>query len=151
MNKSIYETLLTVAKEGGNKARAEALSVYDNDFPIKVILDLVYNPNIEFLLPESDPPFTPVDEAIDAQNVLKADVRRLKYCLNIPDGESLRPLKREQMFIEMLESVDPQDARLLLHVKNKKLPEELKPITVAVVKKAFPGICLLYTSDAADE
>lgn len=140
MNKSIYETLLTVAKEGGNKARSEALSAYHNDFPIKVILDLVYNPNIEFLLPESDPPFTPVDEAIDAQNVLKADVRRLKYCLNIPDGESLRPLKREQMFIEMLESVDPQDARLLLHVKNKKLPEELKPITVAVVKKAFPGI-----------
>jgi len=40
----------------------------------------------------------------------------------------------------MLESVDPKDAELLLHVKNKKLPEALKPITVAVVKKAFPGI-----------
>lgn len=140
MNESIYETLLKVAKEGGNKARSEALSKYQNDFPIKVILDLVYNPNIEFLLPETDPPYTPVDEAVDAQNVLKADIRRLRYCLNIPEGEQLRPLKREQMFIEMLESVDPKDAQLLLNVKNKKLPEELKPITVAVVKKAFPGI-----------
>jgi len=81
MNESIYETLLKVAKEGGNKARSEALSKYQNDFPIKVILDLVYNPNIKFLLPETDPPYTPVDEAVDAQNVLKADVRRLKYCL----------------------------------------------------------------------
>ena len=140
MNESIYETLLKVAKEGGNKARSEALSKYQNDFPIKVILDLVYNPNIEFLLPETDPPYTPVDVAVDAQNVLKADIRRLRYCLNIPEGEQLRPLKREQMFIEMLESVDPKDAQLLLNVKNKKLPEELKPITVAVVKKAFPGI-----------
>jgi len=140
MNESIYETLLRIAKEDGNKARSEALSKYADDFPIKVILDLVYNPNIKFLLPEGDPPFTPVDDAVDAQNVLKSDVRRLRYCLNVPDGEQLRPLKREQMFIQMLEAVDSKDALLLLNVKNKKLPDELKPITVAVVKKAFPGI-----------
>jgi len=140
MNESIYETLLKVAKLDGNKARSEALSAYQNDFPIKVILDLVYNPNIQFLLPETDPPYTPIDEGIDAQNVLKADVRRLKYCLNIPDGEQLRPHKRELMFIQILEAVDANDAKLLLHVKNKKLPPELKDITESVVRKAFPGI-----------
>lgn len=140
MNNSVYEILLKVAKKDGNKSRSEALAEYRDNFPVKVILDLVYNPNIKFLLPEGDPPFTPVDDAVDAQNVLKSDVRRLRYCLNVPDGEQLRPLKREQMFIQMLEAVDPKDAYLLLNVKNKKLPEELKPITVAVVKKAFPGI-----------
>ena len=140
MNESIYETLLKVAKHDGNKARSEALSLLHNDFPIKVILDLVYNPNIKFLLPETDPPYTPLDEGIDAQNVLKADIRRLKYCLNIPDGEQLRPIKREQMFIQLLESVDAKDAKLLLAVKNKKLPPELKDITESVVRKAFPGI-----------
>ena len=140
MNESIYDILLKVAKLNGNKARSEALSAYRNDFPIKVILDLVYNPNIEFLLPETDPPFTPVDPGIDAQNVLKADIRRLRYCLNIPEGEQLRPLKREQMFIQMLEAVDANDAKLLLAVKNKKLPPELRDITESVVRKAFPGI-----------
>ena len=140
MNESIYETLLKVAKLDGNKARSEALAKYHNDFPIKVILDLVYNPNIWFLLPETDPPYTPVDEGIDAQNVLKADIRKLKYCLNLPDGEQLRPLKREQMFIQLLEAIDHNDAKLLLNVKNKKLPKELKDITESVVRKAFPGI-----------
>lgn len=140
MNESIYEILLKIAKLDGNKARSEALSAYRNDFPIKVILDLVYNPNIKFLLPETDPPFTPVDEGIDAQNVLKADVRKLKYCLDLPEGRQLRPLKREQMFIQLLEAVDAGDAKLLLHVKNKKLPKELKDITESVVRKAFPGI-----------
>ena len=140
MNESIYETLLKIAKLDGNKARSEALAKYHNDFPIKVILDLVYNPNIWFLLPETDPPYTPVDEGIDAQNVLKADIRKLKYCLNLPDGEQLRPLKREQMFIQLLEAIDHNDAKLLLNVKNKKLPKELKDITESVVRKAFPGI-----------
>ena len=140
MNKSIYETLLSVAKLKGNRARSDELSKYQNDFPIKVILDLVYNPNIEFLLPETDPPYTPVDEALDVENVLKRDVRKLKYFLNLPDGEQLRPFKREQLFIEMLESIDANDARLLLAVKKKKMPDELKDITESVVRKAFPGI-----------
>ena len=140
MNESTYETLLKIAKLDGNKARSEELAKYQNDFPIKVILDLVYNPNIWFLLPETDPPYTPVDEGIDAQNVLKADIRKLKYCLNLPDGEQLRPLKREQMFIQLLEAIDHNDAKLLLNVKNKKLPKELKDITESVVRKAFPGI-----------
>lgn len=140
MNKSIYEILLSVAKLKGNRARSDELSKYQNDFPIKVILDLVYNPNIEFLLPETDPPYTPVDEALDVQNVLKRDVRKLKYFLNLPEGEQLRPFKREQLFIEMLESIDANDAKLLLAVKNKKMPAELKDITESVVRKAFPGI-----------
>lgn len=140
MNKSIYEILLSVAKLKGNRARSDELSKYQNDFPIKVILDLVYNPNIKFLLPETDPPYTPVDEALDVQNVLKRDVRKLKYFLNLPDGEQLRPFKREQLFIEMLESIDANDAKLLLAVKNKKMPAELKDITESVVRKAFPGI-----------
>lgn len=140
MNKSIYETLLSVAKKNGNRARSDELAKYQNDFPIKVILDLVYNPNIWFLLPETDPPYTPVDKAVDAQNVLKRDIRKLKYFLNLPDGEQLRPFKREQMFIEMLESIDANDARLLLAIKNKKMPNELKDITESVVRKGMPGI-----------
>jgi hypothetical protein len=44
------------------------------------------------------------------------------------------------MFIQLLESIDSGDAKLLLHVKNKKLPSELKDITESVVRKAFPGI-----------
>jgi hypothetical protein len=140
MNNSVYEELLKVAKLDGNRARSDALAKFHNDFPIKVIVDLVYNPNIEFLLPETDPPYTPVDKAVDAQNVLKRDIRKIKYFLNLPEGQQLRPFKREQMFIEMLESVDPNDARLLLSVKNKKMPKELKDITESVVRKAFPGI-----------
>jgi len=89
-------------------------------------------------LPETDPPFTPVDEAVDAQNVLKREVRKIKYFVNTADGQQLRPFKREQMFIELLESIDPNDAKLLLNVKNKKLP--FKGITAKIVADAFPGI-----------
>jgi hypothetical protein len=42
------------------------------------------------------------------------------------------------MFIDLLESITPEDAKLLLSIKEKQLPfEGLKPETI---KKAYPGI-----------
>ena len=138
MNEGIAETLDRINKIKSKPERIKELSKYQNDFPITAILDCVYNPQIEFLLPETDPPYKPLEKGHDAQNILKHDVRKLKYFVNTQDGKNLRPFKREQIFIEMLESVDPDDAKLLIQVKNKKLP--YKSITKDVVAKAFPGI-----------
>lgn len=138
MNEGVAETLERISKIKAKADRIKELSKYQNDFPIKAILDMVYNPRIEFLLPETDPPYKPLEKENDAQNVLKADTRKLIYFINSDAGKGLRPFKREQIFIEMLEAVDPDDAKLLLQVKNKSLP--YKGITKDVVAKAFPGI-----------
>ena len=42
------------------------------------------------------------------------------------------------LFIEMLESVAPADAKLLCAIKEKKLP--WKGITPEIVNEAFPGL-----------
>ena len=91
------------------------------------------------MLPETDPPFTPIDVGIDAQNVLKADIRLLKYCLNIPDGEQLRPLKREQMFIQLLERLHAEEAELICLTKDKRLKEKYK-LTKDTIAEAYPDI-----------
>ena len=48
----------------------------------------------------------------------------------------MTPLKRETLFIGLLESIDPEDAKVLLAAKDKKL----KGITAAIVNEAFPGL-----------
>ena len=138
MNEGVAEALERISKLKTKADRIKELSKYNDNFPVKAIVDIVYNPKIEFLLPETDPPYKPLDKANDAQNVLKREVRKMVYFINTDQGKNVRPFKREQIFIEMLESVDPDDAKLLLSVKNKKLP--YKGITKDVVAKAFPGI-----------
>jgi hypothetical protein len=138
MNEGVAETLERISKLKTKKEKIDELSKYQNDFPIKALLDMVYNPKIEFLLPETDPPYRPLAKGHDAQNILKHDVRKMVYFINTTEGKNLRPFKREQIFIEMLEAVDPDDAVLLLGVKNKKLP--YKGITKDVVAQSFPGI-----------
>lgn len=46
--------------------------------------------------------------------------------------------KREMLFIEMLESVHPKDAIILVNMIQKKAP--VKGITKQVVQMAFPSL-----------
>jgi hypothetical protein len=49
----------------------------------------------------------------------------------------LTRIKRESLFIGLLESIDRRDAELLIRVKDQKLP---RTISTKVVNKAFPGL-----------
>ena len=56
------------------------------------------------------------------------------------DYDNIKPIKREMLFIEFIESLDPDDAKLILSIKNKKMP--WKNISRHVAKKAFPELGL---------
>lgn len=138
MIQGIADILAKVDSLKTKKERVEELTKHKDNLPMKVMLDLAFNPKVKFLLPETDPPYKPNDKEADAQNVLMYGYKKMTYFLDTPAGNGLRPHKREMLFIEMLESMDPDDAVLLLHVKNKKLP--YKNITKDVVAQSFPGI-----------
>lgn len=54
-----------------------------------------------------------------------------------PKATQLKDYKRESMFIQLLEGIHPEDAKIVLQVKDKK---PFKGISAAVVKEAFPSI-----------
>ena len=89
-------------------------------------------------MPEGEPPYTPND-LVDVENVIYAETRRL-YLFTDGGNPNLKKTRKEALFIEILEAVDKRDAKLLIAMKDKKMPEEFKGITKAVVKKAFPDL-----------
>ena len=102
---------------------------------VKSILKGIYDPNIKFLLPEGKPPFKP--NKFDEPKALLQEAH--KFYLFVEGGNpNIKPVKREQLFIQMLEVVNADDADLLISMKDKKCP--FKNITKAVVKEAFPGL-----------
>jgi len=102
---------------------------------IKIILKACFDPNIEFLLPEGEPPYTPTD-LDDQENMLYRESRKLHHFIR-GGNDNLPQIKREKMFIDLLESVTPEDAKLLVSIKDKKLPYSISPSTVL---KAYPGL-----------
>ncbi|QMP83842.1 MAG: hypothetical protein [Caudoviricetes sp.] len=128
------EFLEKVAKQKRTQDKIDMLKANDT-FALRVILQAVYDPKVKFLLPDGDPPFKP-NVLVDQQNVFHKDARMIQYFVEgfHPD---LAQARREAMFIEFLEKLDPKDAQLLLLAKAKK---PIKGITLQHVTEALPGL-----------
>ena len=108
-----------------------------NNVPqILEVLKLTYAPNAKWLLPEGNPPFT-INENRGMESRFYAEIRKL-YLFIEGGSPNLNQIKRETLFISMLENIHPEDAKLLLSMKNKELP--YAGITSKLILKAFPGL-----------
>ena len=138
MKYSISEILERAVAGDKVNGKAVLLKKYDNP-TLRKILKYTFSEKITFdQLPKGDPPYKPND-LVDQENVLYAETRRL-YLFTDGGNPNLKQLRKEALFIEVLENIDPRDAKLLISMKDKKLPEEFKGISKAVVKKAFPDL-----------
>lgn len=139
MNKTFYE----IFKEVHNaKKKAEKIAVlhHYSSASLKTILGYTYDPRIKWLLPEGIPPYTPLPDAADQEAGLAAELRRIYLFVegNSETQKNLKQTRREQIFIDMLESVDPRDAKVLIGMKEGKLP--FNGLTRKLVAEAFPNI-----------
>jgi Family of unknown function (DUF6433) len=130
----IAEYLESVSKMKKKEDRIAALRKSDG-FPLRTILQGAFDPRIKWLLPEGTPPYKP-NELVDQEHVLIRESRKLAYFVE-GGHPNLKQLKREAMFIELLENCAPADAKLLCAIKEKTLP--WKNINIELVNEAFPG------------
>ena len=98
-----------------------------------------FDPSIESALPEGEVPYTPNDSpTVDSQSKLASQYRTLyNYVKGGNDG--LKRTRRESLFIELLESLHPDEAELVCLVKDKDLGKKYR-ITHNVVKEAYPDV-----------
>jgi hypothetical protein len=103
---------------------------------LRAIIQGAFHPNAKWLLPRGNPPYRPNDLP-DLESVFHSEYRKLYLFI---DGgiQNLNQVKRERLFIEMLERLAPADAELLLSIKDKIFPYD--NISEETVKRAFPGL-----------
>ena len=135
MRVGVAEFLEKVSKLKKKEEKIAALKANDS-FVLRTILQGAFDPRIKWLLPEGEPPYKPND-LVDQENVLIKDARKLAYFVEGP-YPGLKQVKREAMFIELLETVAPADAKMLMAIKDKKSP--FKGLTAEVAKQAFPDL-----------
>ena len=98
-----------------------------------------FDPSIESALPEGEVPYTPNDSpTVDSQSKLASQYRTLyNYVKGGNDG--LKRTRRESLFIELLESLHPDEAEVVCLCKDKNLGSKYR-ITHNVVKEAYPDV-----------
>lgn len=146
-SESIPELLVRVAKAKSKADRIEILQAAENLF-VKTILQGAFHPDIIWDLPEGSPPYKkdPGEYGVNP-STLEREARKLPYFTSYGNNRLVKDhIKRESMFMDMLESVHPTEAELLIQMKDKNI--KCRGLTYAVVFEAFPG--LLPEKDSAD-
>ena len=135
MQIGLYEFLFKVSKLKKTQEKIDAIK-FNDSLPLRIILQGAFDPSVEWLLPEGEPPYRPND-LVDQEHVLIKEIEKLRYFIK-GFHDNLNQTKREQMFVELLERVAPDDAKLLVAIKDKKMP--FPGITIQHVKEGLPGL-----------
>lgn len=105
-------------------------------FAMKQVIQFCFLPEIKWLLPEGEVPYTP-SKVKGMDNYFYAEAKKL-YLFVKGGNDNLSQIKREFLFIQLLESIDPRDAKMLESIKDKNWP--FKRLTRRVLHEAFPGM-----------
>ena len=137
MNVSVAEVL---KKAGSFKDVAQrAKHLKDNETKaLKAVVYFTYAKEVKWLIPDTDPPYKAATPEQDLQNVLKSTYNRLRIYVEGGGYPDMNRMKREMNFIEWLETLDPEAAKLILAIRKGEMP--YPGITRHVAKKAFPDI-----------
>ena len=104
---------------------------------LREVLVVMYDKKkIKLLVPSTPPPFT-ASTAVENQGALYREARKLKYLADGFGGENLTKIKREQIFIQIIETVHREDAKLLIDMIAQK---GYKGLTVKQINEAFGNI-----------
>jgi hypothetical protein len=106
---------------------------YKDDFLLKVIAAHAFLPDYKMLLPEGEPPFKPTAEpmGMTPTNLFSEAKRFYVFC-----RKDLTAIKRESLFIGLLEGIHPDEAKIVIAVKDQKLHKMFPKITHKMLSDA---------------
>ncbi len=104
--------------------------------PLRTILKNTYDKSVEFLIPSTPPPWKK-NQYIGVEGMLYKETRRLRIFIKGGGYDGLDQVKRENLFISLLQDVDDNDADLLCKMIAQK---PLKGLPRSVVQEAFPDL-----------
>lgn len=136
-SKQVFEMFEELEQQTTRPKRKAVLERYREIPALRDILRGMFDDTLVFLLPEGTPPYVPNRPESTPSSLLRKH-REFGWFVKGGPGSSLPSFKREQKFIELLESVHPDDALLILAMVNKKSP--IKGLNKKLVQEVFPNL-----------
>lgn len=144
MTKIVHKVPFTVGevldrvKNAKTKSERATLLKDNDSLALRSILRLNFDPKIKFSIPEGFPPeYKPSNKPVGlGETNLKSAVKSF-YLFVKESSPKVKQSKRESIFTQLLEQLDPLEARFLVEAKDKKLDIGL---TKKLIDEVFPGL-----------
>jgi hypothetical protein len=135
----VHEIFAAVVAERTKEKKIGIFQQYNENF-IKALLIWNFDPSIQSILPEGEVPIQPKEDAdrvAPSSNIRKEWTKFYNFVKG--GNDAMNRLRKETMFINLLESFHPGEAEVLCLVKDKKLQTKYN-ITKELVSEAYPDI-----------
>lgn len=136
----IHEILHAVSNAETQEAKLALLKQH-NSLALRDVLRSAFDDTIVFTLPKGLPKYR---SSLSTQGISPADLtretHRFSYFVKGGKGDRLTQLKRESIFLMLLEGIHPEDAEVVCLCKEKNLSSKFPGITKELVKAAWPKL-----------
>ena len=133
---TVHEIFTQINNAKDKPKKIAILKKYDNK-PMRQLLKAAFDPKIKFDLPEGNPPYIKNEAPAGTEHTSLAMESRKLYHFVVGGNNTINKLKKETMFIQMLEGLHADDAEVLMAIKNKNLNNTYKGLTANLVKETF--------------
>ena len=137
-NPFVHEVLDLVDSQRTKAKKIQILQEYADD-ALKAILIWNFDPTAISVIPSGPVPYKENEVPVGTDHTsLRREWKNLYHFLK-GGNDSLSTMRRETMFIQMLEGLHPEEAKIICLVKDKDLESKYK-ITYDMVQQAYPDI-----------
>ena len=138
-NPFIHEILDLVGEQRTKAKRVDILKEYRDD-SLTAVLISNFDDRVKSAIPDGQVPYKENEVPVGTDHTsLRREWKQLYHFIK-GGNDSLSSLRRESMFIQLLEGLHPKEAEIICLVKDKELEEVYPKVTLDVVKEAFPDI-----------
>ena len=129
--------VLTKVNNAKTKDKKIAILKENDSQALRAIIKSSFDPNIKWDMPEGQVPYKPNEVPEGTEHTkLYAEYKKLyRFCKG--GDPKLQSMRREQLFVQMLEGLPKDEAKGLIQAKDKILHRTYKGLSDAVVKAAF--------------
>lgn len=133
----MHEVLQKVSNAKTKKEKIKILQEFNTN-ALRMLLIINFDDSVVSMLPPGNVPYTPNEAPEGTEHtILEKEARLLHHFFK--GGSNVSQVKREQMFVQMLEGLNSGEAEALIKAKDKQIGKRWK-ITKATVSEAFPSI-----------
>ena len=132
-----YHEIFTKVNNAKDEAKKTEILRQHDSVSLRQVLKGAFDPKIQWDLPKGNPPYLPNEAPVGTEHTfLESEAKRLWHFVQGAD-QNLSKVKKETLYIQILEGLHETEAELLVAVKEKKLNNMYKGLTANLVKEAF--------------
>ena len=137
-NPFMNEILELVTEQKTDAKKVAILREYECDI-LKSLFIWNFDDSIISLLPEGKVPYKPNENPLGTDHSSLRREQRNLYMFVKGGNDALSTIRRETIFIQMLEGLHPKEADIIVAVKDGDL-EDMYDVPFEVVEEAYPDI-----------